>query len=194
MKSQAKNSRRYLPLILLGILVVCIILIFTIGRANKKDAPTDFKEYYQQEYANIAISGSANYMVFDSRLLMQQAHTIAIVTPLDALTTENSYGISSSGDLYYNAHSIRKVQVIQVFKNEKNYDDTIEIAEKCVLLEDGTLVMDEYCYPMQVGNYYLVFLTNSGLGYPLTLSADNGKFIMVPGIQTTDLKKIVNMV
>ena len=133
-------------------------------------------EYYQNIYSSIITSGQSDYMQYDFNGLYKHAHTIALVTPCDELTTQNSHGISSKGDKFYHAYSVRKLSVIEYYKNENNYDSTLEIAEKCVCLDNGSLVMEESCYPMQKGHTYLVFLTKSGYGYPLAMSANNGKF------------------
>lgn len=177
------NKRRHLNraqafLISLAVLLLAVAAAAapSVLRMSGEQGPDTMRELFLDIYTDVQLSGMCNYLQFNYAELTSWAHTIAVVTPLDDLTTENSYGISESGDRFYNAHSVREVQLVEVFKNEKGYKDTMKIAEKCVVLEDGTLVAEEACYPMQRGDYYLVFLFNSGYGYPLSLSADNGKY------------------
>lgn len=161
------------------IIVGIFLLLLFIGIMNMTKAKQSFatiQDYYQSKYRVIRAAGLAEYMQYDYPGLERRAHTIAVVTPLDDLTAENTFGISESGDRYYYIHSVRTVKVLQYFKNEKEYGDTIVMAEMCGSLEDGTLVMMEDCWPMQRGDTYLVFLCDSGFGYPLSVSACNGKY------------------
>ena len=133
---------------------------------RKYTAPKTMREMMEQLYPHVSMSGMSDYAVFDYDGLMNRAHTVALVTPLDDLTKENTFGVSESGDRYYAIHSVREVQVIQYFKNEKNFGETFTMAEKCGLTDvqeiptesgdiqvTGGLVMEENCYPMQKGNY-----------------------------------------
>ena len=158
------------------ILAIPIIFVLFFLFPGEQAAFSTMSEYYLDKYEKIKVSGMSDYAQYDYDMLYNRAHTVAIVTPAEALSTENSYGISADGDRYYNAHSVRTFQVAEYFKNEHNYGETIEIAEKCVLLEDGTIVMEENCYPMEMGHSYLIFLINSGYGHPLSISANNGYF------------------
>lgn len=134
------------------------------------------KELFEDRYSNLYVTGMADYVQFSYEELWERAHTIAVITPLDELSVENSYGISDSGDCFYNAHSIRAVQALTFYKNSKGYSENFEVVEVCAMLDDGSVVGMENCYPMYKGETYLVFLGDSGWGYPIVLSADNGKF------------------
>ena len=158
-------------IVFLLFLVLCAVILIP-----RFDRPESFHELTSKRYSKVALSGMADYSQWDFEGLMGYAHTVALVTPVDELSPDNSFGIEESGDKYHKAYSVRKVEVIEYYKNEKNYGDTFEMAEKCVMLNDGTLVMKEDCYPMEKGDCYLVFLIDSGYGgYPLSISADNGK-------------------
>ena len=160
---------------LISIIMLFAVLFSACGH-TASEQPKTMNELFEGIYGTVRLSGMADYAQFDYPGLMDRAHTVALVTPLDELTAENSFGVSESGDKFYNIHSIRQVKVLKYFKNENSFGDTMELAEKCVLLPDGTLVHEEACYPMQKGDTYLVFLINSGYGKPLAISADNGKF------------------
>ena len=144
---------------------------------NKPQQPyATMRDYTQARYPAIRSAGITDFMQYDYADLFRYAHTVAVVTPLDELTAENTYGVSESGDRYYNIHSLREVKAITYFKNEKEYGDTFTLAEECGVLSDGTLVMLEDCWPMQKGDTYLVSLCKSGFGYPISVSGCNGKF------------------
>ena len=134
------------------------------------------QDYTQAHYAAIRSAGITDFMQYDYANLFRYAHTVAVVTPLDDLSAENTYGVSESGDRYYNIHSVREVKALTYFKNENEYGDTFTLAEECGVLSDGTLVMLADCWPMQKGDTYLVFLCKSGFGYPISVSGCNGKF------------------
>ena len=131
------------------------------------------EDYYRSIYPNIQGSGLIVELAqFGFSDLLHYAETVAVVTPLDELTADNTFGIS--GKRYDNIHSLRRVKALQYFKNEQGYGDSFEMTEFCGLLEDGTLVMTEDCWPMQRGVVYLVFLR--GRQHPAPVSACNGKF------------------
>ena len=145
---------------------LALALCLTWGRAGTPAPYASTKELFLDRYEDIRVRGFVDFAVLDYEELMQRAHTVAVVTPADELTAENSFY-----DL-----SVRTVRVVAWFKNEKDYGDTFAIAESCACLESGTLVIcDESCFPMEPGDYYLVFLHTAG-GYPMALAGDNGKF------------------
>ena len=171
------THKRSIKRILISVGVfVCLVIAAIVLFPKPQRRFTEIKDYYQTCYPDIRCSGMADYLQFDYPGLFRYAHTAAIVTPLDRLSADNTYGIGESGDIYYNIHSVRKVKVLKYFKNEQGYGDTIELVEECGMLADGTVVMLEDCWPMQEGDTYLVFLCSSGFGYPLTVSACNGQF------------------
>ena len=163
-----KIQPRGVALILFGLLLACLALALclTWGRAGTPAPYASTKELFLSRYEDIRVRGFVEFPALDFEELMAQAHTVAIVTPTDDLSAENSRYIDS----------VRTVRAVAWFKNEKNFGDTFEIAEYCVCLDDGTLVIsDESCFPMERGDYYLVFL-HTAHGVPMALGADNGKF------------------
>ena len=161
---------------LLTAAALCLVCLAVVAASAQKPRYSNMKEYYQSKYASIRGVGMADYMQYTYPELFRHAQTVAVVTPVDELTAENTFGIAKSGDIFYNLHSVRRVKALKYFKNENEYGDTFEMAEECGLLENGTLVRMEDWWPMQKGDAYLVFLRESGFGYPLCISACNGKF------------------
>ncbi len=169
---------RILPagLLLLAAAVNLTALALLSGREQQTPRFSTMEAYYTAQYGEIRTGGMSDYAQYDYERLYSRAHTVAIVTPTEALSAENTYGISPDGDRYYNLHAVRTFQVEAFFKNERGYGETMEIAEKCGRLADGSIIAEENCYPMEMGHFYLVFLTGSGYGYPLYISANNGYF------------------
>ena len=166
---------QYLDRLLVGA-ALCLVCIAAVAAAAPKQKYSTLKEYYGSKYPAIRSAGMADFMQYSYGELFSHAQTVAVVTPADELTAENTFGVAKSGDIYYNLHSVRKVKALEYFKNEKEYGDTFEMAEECGLLANGTMVKLEDCWPMQKGDVYLVFLKESGFDYPLAISACNGKF------------------
>lgn len=163
-----------------GIVFVVAILITSIvliALTFQKKPDESMEKHFQRIYDKVQVVAFGDYMQYDYGTLFRQASVVAIVTPLDKLTEENTAGISSTGlNKYYNLHSVRKVEAVKFFKNDLDYEDCFTMAEKCGVIEGKNLVMMDACYPMEKGAYYLVFLQESGYGYPISVSADNGKF------------------
>ena len=156
--------QRMAAVLVLGSLALALCLIW--GKAGAPAPYASLKDLYLARYGDIRVRGFVDFAVFDYDELMAQAHTVAIVTPTDDLTAENSFS----------DRSVRTVRAVAWFKNEKDYGDTFAIAEYCACLDDGTLVVnDESCFPMQKGDYYLVFL-HTAHGHAMPLAGDNGKF------------------
>ena len=166
---------QYLYRLLVGS-ALCLVCIAAVAASSPKQKYSTMKEYYGSKYAAIRSAGMADFMQYTYRELFSYAQTVAVVTPVDELTAENTFGISKSGDIYYNLHSVRRVKALEYFKNEKEYGDEFEITELCGLLANGTMVKLEDCWPMQKGDVYLVFLNETGFGHPAPISACNGKF------------------
>ena len=133
-------------------------------------------ELYSLKYPSIRVGSNLDYIQYDYQGLWRVAHTIALVTPEDELTQENSSGVSEDGRRVYGARSERRVKALRFFKNERNFEECFSFVEKWAMLADGSVVGMDESYPMQKGDVYLVFLCNSGWGYPIIVSADNGKF------------------
>ncbi len=170
-------NKKY-SLVLVGILI-CLILTAIILFLRPGQRFAAFEDYYHALYPTVRTGGILEYATTYEKYndLRIKAHTIAVVTPLDELTRENTFAVSS-GKRYSGGYSVRKVRVLQYFKNAKEYGEEFEMAEECGLAEDGTLVMQENCWPMQKGDVYLVFLddSNAGLKYPTPIRGCNGKF------------------
>ncbi len=170
------------------ILTVSLILFFilaliTIGYLfyRKQIAPKTMREMMERIYPVVTVRDQSDREMPSYDQLTQRAYAIAIVTPFDDLTKENSFGLSQSWTSYPAAHSTRRVQAIQYFKNTKALESTLSITEKCgitdielyfsapdTLSKRGGLVVLNGCYPMQKGNTYLVFFTKTSYGYPVS--------------------------
>ena len=171
---------------LITIILVCALLlaVSVLGAAGYRKWSTEqtlrgvqtMYELYNLKYPSFRFSSTADYAQFDYSELWREAHTIALVTPEDVLSEENSRGITASGDRFYDAHSVRTVRALRFFKNEHGYPESFSMVEECAMLEDGSVVGMDECYPMQKGDVYLVFLGSSGWNKPIVISADNGKF------------------
>ena len=173
--------RKALKTLLLCFLATALIVGAVVGVSAWREERalrqmTSMKDLFRYKYPAYRVSGMADYAQYTYEGLWRSAYIIALVTPMDELTPENSFGISDTGDRFYEAHSIRRVRALTFYKNDWNYDDEFEMAEYCAMLSDGSVVGMEDSYPMQMGEEYLVFLTWSGLGYPIIISEDNGKF------------------
>ena len=150
----------------MGLAGLALVLCLTWGRAGTPAPYASTKELFLSRYEDIRVRGFVDFAVLDYEELMQRAHTVAVVTPVDKLTAENSFS----------DRSVRTVRAVAWFKNEKDYGDIFQMAEYCACLESGTLVIGgESCFPIEPGDYYLVFLHTAG-GYPMALAGDNGKF------------------
>lgn len=171
-----KQILKKIIFIMSAVLICTAVLGVTLS--NREREFDSMREYMESKYSKIKVSASGDYVQYNYQELMDSALIVAVVTPKDELTVDNSHGVTDSGDIFYVAHSLREVRVVESIKGDMNVGTTIKIAEKCVLLEDGTLVMFEDCYPMQKDDYYLIFLTTSSYpGNPLlAISADNGKY------------------
>lgn len=172
------SNKKKLALVLMGILL-CLLLAAILLFARPKQRFTTFEDYVHALYPTVRTGGILEYATAYEKYtsLRAKAHTIAVVTPLDALTRENTFAVSS-GNRYSGGYSVRKVRVLKYFKNEKEFGKEFEMAEECGLAENGNLVMQENCWPMQKGDVYLVFLDDSGAGlkYPTPIRGCNGKF------------------
>ena len=173
----ALNKKVFVP-VLAGILL-CLILAAILLFTRPRERFATFEDYVHALYPTVRTGGILEYATPYEKYetLRTKAHTVAVVTPLDALTRENTYA-TSSGNRYSGGYSVRKVRVLKYFKNEKEYGKEFEMAEECGLAENGNLVMQENCWPMQKGDVYLVFLDDSraGLKYPIPIRGCNGKF------------------
>ena len=149
--------------------------MFFSGKESKKY--NSMREFAESQYTSVRVSGMGDYFQYDYKELMEEAQVVAVVKSINDLTVKNSFGISETGDTFFYAFSLREVEVIESFKGEFTAGEKMEVAEKCILLENGTMVASEDCYPMRKGDYYLLFLSRSGYaGSPLLpISADNGK-------------------
>ena len=145
--------------------------------ADGSERYASMREFIESQYDSVREAGMGDYFQYDYPELMEEAQVVAVVKSVDDLTVENSFGVSEKGDVLFAAFSLREVEVIESLKGNVTPGESIEVAEKCVLLENGMMVASESCYPMRKGDYYLLFLSPSGYsGSPLLpISADNGK-------------------
>ena len=172
------SNKKKLALVLMGVLL-CLLLAAILLFTRPKQRFTTFEDYVHALYPTVRTGGILEYATAYEKYtsLRAKAHTIAVVTPLDELTGENTFAVSS-GKRYTGGYSVRKVRVLKYFKNAKEYGEEFEMAEECGLAEDGTLVMQENCWPMQKGDVYLVFLDDSYnvRKYPTPIRGCNGRF------------------
>lgn len=173
----APNKKRF-AFVFAGFLL-CLILAAIVLFMRPRQRFASFEDYYHALYPTVRTGGILEYgtiyeKYYDLRI---KVHTIAVVTPLDELTRENTFSVSS-GNRYSGGYSVRKVRVLKYFKNANEYGEVFELAEECGLAEDGSLVMQENCWPMQKGDVYLVFLDDSYVvrEYPTPFRGCNGKF------------------
>ena len=128
--------------LLIGVLALVVIVVSVSVIVGFSDHNADYqtmRELFESRYPNVYCSGMADYVQFTYDELWAEAHTIAVVTPVDVLSTENSYGIAESGDRFYNAHSVRELEAITFFKNSRELNDVFEIVETCAMLNDDAL-------------------------------------------------------
>ncbi len=160
------------------IAVLCIFIGIGLSLRNRKPAASSMEELVRRYYPNSKQAGMSDYVQFDFDQLFERADTVAIVTPVNQLSAEDSsiVGDEVTGNAYYAMYSTREVKAMKYFKNNKNYSDSFEMGEHCILTKEGHLIYNEGAYPMIEGSYYLVFLTDSYLpnSLPFAMSVDNG--------------------
>ena len=147
-----------------------LLVVLLAGRE-----PPTAEEFYRRIYGE-SVCGQYFDRIYGA---MYSADIIAIVTPLDNLTTEASYagprylGPDGQPVTFDNVHSFihsdRKVKVIKYFRDEKGLGDVFTLCEECALSNEGVLVTGENYYPMLKGCIYLVGLGDQGLGKPAVL-------------------------
>ncbi|MBR5708982.1 MAG: hypothetical protein IKX41_06315 [Oscillospiraceae bacterium] len=159
------------------IIVLAVALVFSLAAcAAKKPAPAEsMREYYEGIYGELLQTTFPDLMQFDYKGLCDAAGFVAVVTPLDELTAENSFE-AGVGGILTERRSVREVRVVECYKDDLELGRTFKMIEFCGLDEDGALRMQENYYPMRKGDKYLVFLGGSGYEYPAAISGDNGKF------------------
>jgi hypothetical protein len=158
--------------------LVVLALVFSLAACAKAPAEppaASMREYYEGIYGEVRQSGIADYAQFDYTGLYARAAVVALVTPLDDLTRENTFEWGDK-DVLLETYSVREVKALKFYKNVWELDEKFKIAEYCGIAENGAMIMQDSEYPMQKGNEYLVFLCESGLDLPIVIAADNGKF------------------
>ena len=142
--------------------------VFFISNTNVPNSSVE------PEYRIISISGS--YRTFNYNELKEEASVIALVTPVDDLTRQNSTVILGEYGELVSYYAFRELEVITYFKeNEGDTPDTIGIVESAALTAENEYIQPEGYDFMQKGQRYIVFLTPSNLdGIPIVISAGNG--------------------
>jgi len=165
-------------ILILGLVIGLVYVSFSAQ--NKDTKLSNMRDLMESRYSSYHDGGMSNYEVFDYEGLVKYACTIALVTSSDTLSTDMSRDIGTKGgiegDLYYDTYSLRTVEVLEFYKNNRKFADTFDIAEQCILKDDGSVIAEDSCYPLQEGDTYLLFLIIGGKGKPLSISGDNGNF------------------
>ena len=181
-KMKTINKSKISISIIIVTLVACIVALLFIYRTSNKNSNITtnidtMMDLYNEIYPSFMVSTLSDYAQLDYDQLLFSAQTIALVEAADELTVDNSFGIGKSGDVFYNAYSIRNVDALRYYKNEKEFGKSFEVIQECVCLEDGSVVAKDSYYPMLKNNTYLLFLDDSNYyRYPIQISADNGAF------------------
>lgn len=84
---------------------------------------------------------------------------IVLVNPIDKLTYDNSTIIKDVSPV--TKASYRKVEIKKVFKGNFEEGDIVTVLEYCYCSEDGKLYLLPDCYPLSMGQSYLMFLIKS---------------------------------
>ena len=85
--------------VIFGCVLIVIAIVGAVGiclwsdEANLQNIST-MTELFNKKYSSYRMVSNADYMQYTYDELLARAHTIALVTPLDELTPENSYGIT----------------------------------------------------------------------------------------------------
>ena len=157
-----------------GLAAVLVAVMLLRSPGENKPAQS-LAEYYEGIYGDVRQVSISDYAQYDYKGLYARAAVVAIVTPLDDLTTENTFEWGDK-DILLETYSVREVKAVKIYKNIWELGNKFQIAEYCGIAENGTMIMKDSEYPMQKGSDYLVFFCESGLDYPIVISADNGKF------------------
>lgn len=114
---------------------------------------------------------------FDYEELKENSPVIALVEIVDDLNSDNSVinylddSITISG--FYGK---RNAKVIKYYKNEREYDTNLTIIEPAVITKDNEYIHLEEYEKMELGNKYIVFLSDETESGNLSiLSGNNGK-------------------
>lgn len=119
---------------------------------------TTMREMYEDLYENINMATiCSSYGGFSS--VAKSADTIVIVKADDELAAENSNNYETGKSFFY-AESTRSVTTIEFIKNERGFETVTEIIDRNGLAEDGTLLVEENCWPLQKDCCYVLFLEN----------------------------------
>ena len=169
------------------IIVLCVVLLAAAvtsvtaavsGRTRATaEAPPGFGTneayaYYSRIY-DVMLGGNDfdRAFFYSFGALYLRSDVVAIVTPLDDLTAEASYGTrrSNDGSAIYTfvnidetIHSYREVKAVKYFKNDLELGETFTMYDECALSAEGALAANEHDYPMLRGSYYLVCLYRWG--------------------------------
>ena len=165
----SKKKPRYMIILAIIVVIGLTIIIYTHPKAYQT-----MDEYIASKYPNIITVSQGDYYLPDYLKLKEIAHTIALVTPGDNLTVDNSYMIGEGNDPGYWMHSLRRVKVLEFYKNLRSYTNEITIAETCVKLKNGKVAVKDDAYPMIKGDKYLVFLYDSNYPDKPMVAISNG--------------------
>lgn len=110
------------------------------------------REMYEDKYENIKmLTVCSSYGGFDA--IANKADTVVVVRADDELTPQHS-NIHEAKNSHFSAASRRSVTTLEAIKNE----GVTEITDLNGLKPDGTLYVEENCWPMLKDGCYIVFL------------------------------------
>lgn len=113
---------------------------------------TSMQEMYEDKYENIKmLTVCSSYGSFNA--VANKADTIVVVRADDELTAQVS-SIHEAKNSHFSAASRRSVTTLEAIKNE----GVTEITDLNGLKPDGTLYVEENCWPMLKDGCYIVFL------------------------------------
>lgn len=113
----------------------------------------NLREMYEDIYRDVRVKTVCH--AFGSRAsAANHAKAIAIVTANDELTAERS----EIDEATLGASSMRQITALRFIKNECGLEGTFDVTDNCGLHTDGTLWVEENCWPMLQDNCYAVFL------------------------------------
>lgn len=164
-----------------------IAISFTSGcgiheNTSKSLEQTEKSAEAEQNEPEKVIDVNADYITFDYKGLKEQASAILKVQVNDDLTTKNSMtDKDESSGMVTSFCSVRKVKVLDVYKNSKIKKGSILNIQdsSAVLTEDGKILQLNVngVKPLEKGKKYIVFLGSDKTmsGFPDIISADNGR-------------------
>ena len=177
--------------ILIGIgAIICIAIVVTLQLTKGLSTKTSSnevsdvitKEQYKEMYNSVDID--CNMGIFDYKRITELAPVIALVEVLDNLTPENSVGVVDPrvSNEVYDWIGRRQVKVIQYFKDERNFGDTITVNEWSAIDDEGNYLHPEGGTPLIKGEKYILFLDDECFTEQLTTISDQNSIVHIDNL------------